>query len=618
MPRTRPLTSHTLRGLAVALGASAGAVALTALLDLVIQPSTGLAVVLAALATASVSGFRFGAFSALLAATCIGFTALDPRFSFGYPEADESLRLALSTTVGVVVAALAGRFRTTRLRLESTLADHERLLAERTASEAAVRRSEDRLRLVTDAVPSLIAYLDRDHRYRFNNKAYETWFQRPLATVTGQAIVEVIGPAAYARLRPYIDRALGGETATYDGPVDYLSGGTRWIHATYVPHMEADGRIPGCFILVHDMSERRRTEEALDALNMELDRRVSEMQILLDAAPILVFRALDPECRLVTANRFAASLLGLQEGENASRSVQSAIHRVRVRRHGEDVPPDQLPLQRAVASRLPVLNWECDYVLPDGRAVSVLLNAIPVPGSDGRVAGALATGIDITDRRRAEEEVRRLNADLERRVADRTAQLRAALAEIEAFSYTVAHDLRAPLRAMHGISDLLLADQGPRLNEEGREYLHRIARASRRMDDLIRDLLDYSRLARMEEPLEAVEPRPLVAEFIPEVLEKVDGGRVEIDGPLPPVLAHGPILRQVLRNLVTNGLKFVAEGIAPKVRITAQTREEWVRILIEDNGIGIRPELQSRLFRVFERLHVPERYPGTGIGLAIV
>lgn len=205
---------------------------------------------------------------------------------------------------------------------------------------------------------------------------------------------------------------------------------------------------------------------------------------------------------------------------------------------------------------------------------------------------------------------------LERRVEERTAQLGSALREIESFAYTVAHDLRAPVRAMTGFSQALLEDFGDRLGEEGRDYARRILSAGRRMDGMIGDLLDYSRLSR--EPIELEETD--LEGVVLDVLRDLEGviaerrGVVDVEKPLPRARAHAPTLRRALENLVANALKFTAEGVEPRVRIRAEGRRLWV----EDNGIGIAKEHQERIFGVFERLHRPEAYPGTGIGLAIV
>ena len=227
---------------------------------------------------------------------------------------------------------------------------------------------------------------------------------------------------------------------------------------------------------------------------------------------------------------------------------------------------------------------------------------------------------DVTERKANEEALHRLNAELERRVQERTTALSEANTELQAFAHSVAHDLRAPLRNVQGYASALLEDEAERLTAEGRLYAERLAQAAVRMDRLITDLLAWSRLSRNEIVPARVDLDAAVASVRRDLAADIQrrGARVDVAGPLPPVLAHRASLVQVLANLVVNAITFVAPGVAPQVRIGAQRRGEAVRLEVADNGLGIEPRHHERIFQVFERLHGQERYPGTGIGLAIV
>ncbi len=216
--------------------------------------------------------------------------------------------------------------------------------------------------------------------------------------------------------------------------------------------------------------------------------------------------------------------------------------------------------------------------------------------------------------------VRDAQTRLEDQVRERTAELEERNEELEAFGYSISHDLRAPLRAMQGFSQALLEDCGDRLDAMGREYAERIVAGSKRMDELIRDLLAYSRVSRADLKLVRVPLTPVAHSALAELSGalRTRNASVHVDEPLPTVMGHPATLSQVLTNLLGNGLKFVPPDRTPELRVHAERHNGHVRVWVEDNGIGIAPEHQTRIFRVFERLHSNDDYPGTGIGLAIV
>jgi signal transduction histidine kinase len=239
----------------------------------------------------------------------------------------------------------------------------------------------------------------------------------------------------------------------------------------------------------------------------------------------------------------------------------------------------------------------------------------------------VGSATDIDEQRRAYAELAdartRLKShadELEARVRVRTATLREANAELEAFTYSVSHDLRTPLQFVRGFAEAIRSDAADNLSPENRDYLHRIIRAASRMDTIIQDLLGYSRLARAEMQLIEL---PL-DEMINDVLAhhhaviRESGAHVQVARPLPVVLADKTGLFQALSNLVSNALKFTRPGDPPEIRIRCETTEAGTRLWVEDGGIGIDPRHHERIFKLFERLHSPAEYPGTGIGLSLV
>jgi len=224
-------------------------------------------------------------------------------------------------------------------------------------------------------------------------------------------------------------------------------------------------------------------------------------------------------------------------------------------------------------------------------------------------------------RKRIERELQSLNERLEETVDRRTSDLRYALGELDAYAYSIAHNLRGPLRGIAGMSELLREEQKDRLTFEGREQLGRLIEAGQRMDDLILGLLEYSRASRGEFPVEAVPLEEAVAEALRREHPDLERQHAEVTvgGELPVIRGHRQTIVPVIIQLLSNAAKFVAPGTAPRVRLRAEALPEGrVRLWVEDNGIGIDPQYYQRVFGMFERLHSQEDYPGTGIGLAIV
>jgi PAS domain S-box-containing protein len=249
----------------------------------------------------------------------------------------------------------------------------------------------------------------------------------------------------------------------------------------------------------------------------------------------------------------------------------------------------------------------------------VRLRAVPVLSGDGEVVEWMGAISDIEDQRRTELELRALNADLENRVAVRTAALEAANSELESFSYSVSHDLRAPLRAISGFSNLLWEDHKDHLDEEAQRKLGIIRGQAERMGRLIDDLLAFSRLGR-----KSIEPTELnMAELAENTFQRLhhetENGSLEFHvGKLPCALADRSLLEQVWSNLLSNAIKFSSHKDKPVVEVGAIVEEHENIYFVRDNGAGFDPRYRDKLFGVFQRLHDESEFPGTGVGLALV
>ena len=221
--------------------------------------------------------------------------------------------------------------------------------------------------------------------------------------------------------------------------------------------------------------------------------------------------------------------------------------------------------------------------------------------------------------REAEQKIREHADELERLVAERTATLQQSVDSLEGLLYHVAHDLRAPLRAMQGFTTILRTQRGSLSEQEIREFQERISTAAVRMDELINDLLHFGQMAQRRPVLAPVNPQRCVEVVLTAIAPEIRESQAEVnvESPMPEVICDRAILIEVLECLMSNALKFVTPGAAPKIRIYTTATEQHVRLCVADQGIGIPPEFRDRIFRVFERLDPAHPKGGTGIGLAI-
>ena len=342
-------------------------------------------------------------------------------------------------------------------------------------------------------------------------------------------------------------------------------------------------------------------------------QRIAEQAEVLDIVNDAIY-SLDQELHITEWNKAAEHLFGYKAGEVLGKKSELLGSRISAEQR-------EAYIRRALAGD--VLRLEVELRRKDGLPVWVDLTGVAQRNGDGKFVRLVAINRDITQRKKAEQALRDAHeqlanhaVQLEKLVQQRTARLNEMVGDLEAFSYSIVHDMRAPLRAMQGFAQFLVDECGP-VSDKSRDYVRRIRTAADRMDQLIQDGLNYSRIMRGHLPLAPVD----VAALMRGILETYPAfqppyAEIEIQGAIPPVNGNESALTQCISNLLGNAVKFVAPGVTPKVRAWAETHNSRVRLFFEDNGIGIEKHAHERIFQIFQRLD--SKSEGTGIGLAIV
>jgi PAS domain S-box-containing protein len=396
-------------------------------------------------------------------------------------------------------------------------------------------------------------------------------------------------------------RSLVGETVRGEEIMIHRRTGQK-RHRLYssAPIRDASGAIIGAVAVARDITELHEAREALRQAKEEWERTF-------DSVPDLI-AILDADHGIVRVNKAMAERLGQDSRKLAGQHCYECMH-------GTSEPPKGCPHEltmrdkKAHSAELFEKRLGGDY----------LVTTTPLQDEQGRMIGTVHIAHDISIRKQAEREIQNLNATLEQRVRERTAELTAINAELETFTYSVSHDLRSPLRHIIAFADLLKQSLNAPADSETAGYIKNIETASSRMASLIEDLLEFSRIGQVELKRESVDLRSLVNDVITGLALQIEGRKIDWQiGPLPNVLADAPMVQQVFLNLIDNALKFTRHQEIARIEVgSRQETNAWV-IYVRDNGVGFDPAYQAKLFGVFQRLHSRTQFEGTGVGLAIV
>lgn len=468
---------------------------------------------------------------------------------------------------------------------------------------AALRASEEYRRAIIEAGPECVQVVAADGALLEMNAAGLAMFEAgSLAEMKHRPIVRFIRPEYHAAFAELQARVMAGGGGILEFEIEGLKGARRWLETHAVQLPGTDGGRPALLGITRDITERKRTQA-------ELQCSQERFATIFRASPdaILIVNAADE--RIIEVNPAYTRLTGYS-AEELQGHTTGEIHLW--------VDPEQRAI---IAARLKKNGSVSDVELPlrtkSGRVITVLGSAELI--EFGGVPCVLGISRDITDRKLAEERIAHLNADLEQRVRERTAELESANQELETFSYSVSHDLRAPLRAIDGFSSILQHDFSSQLGETGRSHLDRIRAGTGRMGQLIDDMLNLSHVSRAPMKRVPVDLSLLVQGLLVELRTLAPSRQVEaVVAPDITAEADATLLHAVLQNLVGNAWKYTGRRPQARIEFGAFDHDGEQVFFVRDDGAGFDMAYADKLFDAFQRLHHEEEFEGNGIGLTTV
>lgn len=510
-----------------------------------------------------------------------------------------------------------GRF----VRTNNTLVD----ISERKAAEEALREHQHFLRNITDHVPVLIAYVDRNGRYRFANAGHRQIYGMEPDQLIGRHMSEVLPPPLWQDVEPHLRAALQGEPRQLEAWRRDAAGHAIFVQAYYRPDT-VDGITRGVFLQMVDITERKRIEERVHDINEELEARIRVRSAELMASEQR-FRLMVDNLRdysiffMDTAGRITDWTDSAQRMNGYSPVQMMGRHFGLLLNPGD---PDAGIEEARRMLRLAASRGQHDMQgwqeRRDGSRYWSHSMLIALRDNQGELLGYANVNRDMTDTKRLDDMMRNINDELEQRVVERTEQLVAANRDLESFSYSVSHDLRAPLRHISSFVSLLHEHLGDRLDDVSVRYLGTISNSARHMSQLIDGLLAFSRLGRAAMNPVPVDMNALVATVVAQLDHDTDGRIVDwvLAPDLPVVLGDALLLREVWTNLLGNAFKYTRPRERAVIEVTWQIDPLLgYTFSVRDNGVGFDSKYSQKLFGVFQRLHRATEFEGTGIGLAL-
>ncbi len=476
------------------------------------------------------------------------------------------------------------------------------------STESELLESEEKYRLIADNTTDIIYLLDMDMRFKYVSPAVKKIKGFTVKEAASLSLGDTMPPGSLRRFLKVYDRLVAA-TANKSNEAnraeqleleEYCKDGSKIWTNTMVNLFKNEYNTPvGVLVVSRDITDSKVKQEVVEKEQRE------KAAILDNLAELVTYK--DPEMNILWANPVAEKIFQKNPDQYLGRKCYGAWY-------GRNEPCPDCHVQKAL---------ELGHIYygtinsPEGRYWQV--SASPVFDEGGQIVGIIDTALDITDLKNAEHELKSLNEELEQRVRERTAELEWINKELAAFTYSVSHDLRAPLRSIEGFSEAVLEDYGHKLDEEGRNYLERVVSASRRMSDLIDDLLKLSRVTRQELHRDRVDLSAMVEAYSWYLREQDPHREAEfviVAGQY--VTGDAALVRIAVENLLDNAWKFTGANAKTRIEFNTTTRDGRTIFYISDNGVGFDMDHAGKIFNAFQRLHSAEKYPGTGIGLSIV
>jgi PAS domain S-box-containing protein len=436
------------------------------------------------------------------------------------------------------------------------------------------------------------------------NKGAEKVFGYSPSEIIGKQISLLIPPRLRGEEIEILAKIKNGQNVDhYETERIRKDGQTIYASLTISPIKDLYGNIIGASKIARDITEREVAEESLRKSLKE----VSDYKFALDEAAIvaitdqggIINHVNENFCKISKYSR--AELLGKDH-----RIINSGYH-----------PKEFVRDLWVTIANGKIWRGELKNRAKDGTYYWVDTTIVPFLNEVGKPYQYLAIRADITQRKKAEEEIKALNENLEQKIIERTAQLQFANQELESFSYSVAHDLRSPLRGMHGYATMLKEDYGVLLDDEGQRLLGELEYNAKKMGSLIDDLLTFSKLSRKEINKSLIDMNELVNGLLIEISKSQPNSAIFKIEKLHPVTADAPLMKHVMTNLLSNAVKYSSKTEKPMIEIKSREENDMVIYSVKDNGVGFDMEFAGKLFGVFQRLHSDEEFEGTGVGLAI-